>query len=61
MVLAALQVRKEVEVRDPNLGHSHTESGGIVMMPIYGLSQRMAAAQTVVEEEGVHEEDLRDQ
>jgi hypothetical protein len=60
MVSAALRVRKEVVVHDPDLGHSHTESGGTVMMPIYGVSRRTAAAQTVVEEEEVHEEDLRD-
>lgn len=60
MVSAALQVRKEVVVRDPDLGHNHIESGGTVMMPIYGVSQRTVAAQMVVEEEGVHEVDLRD-
>lgn len=59
MVSAALQVRKEVVVRDSDLEHSHTGSGETVMMPIYEVSRRTAAAQTVVEEEEVHEEDLR--
>jgi hypothetical protein len=61
MVSAALQVRKEVVVHDSGLGHSHIGSGGTVMTPIYEVSRRTAAAQTVVEEEEVHEEDLRGQ
>lgn len=60
MVSAALQVRKEVVVLDPDLGHSHTESGETAMMPTYGVSRWTPAAQTVVEGEEVHEEDLQD-
>lgn len=60
MVLAALQVRKEVAVRDPDLGHSHTESGETAMMPTSGVSQRTIGTQTAAGGEEVHEEDLRD-
>jgi hypothetical protein len=60
MVSAALRVRKEVVVRDPDLGYSRTESGETEMRPTSGVSRRTAVAQTVAEGEEVHEEDLRD-